>query len=420
MATAAIIFGVSYLLIAIGRIPHVLVAVLGAMAMVFFGALTGHEALSHVNLEVILLLAGMMSLANMIAKTGAFDWAAIKGAQLVGGNGFLTLCLMCLLTSVASAFLDNVTVVVLAVPITLSICRTLGINPVPFLLAQVFASNIGGVSTIVADPPNIIIAAEADIGFVDFMLNAAPVSLVSMFVLLAVLYLWFRNRVTTTAESREAVMRQDANSAITDKGLLIKCSVVFGFTVLGFLTHELLHVGPAFIALTAAAVLALVARMNPHDVLEEVEWTTLAFFIGLFMLVGGLEETGWTVEIREWLVDLSGGNERNLAFLLVWFGGMTSAIVDNIPFTATMVEVVGGFSEDGSEGISPLWWALAMGADLGGNATIVGASANVIVVSLARAGGYPISFLQFLRYGAVISVLTLLVSTAYLWIRYYS
>ena len=419
MATAAVIFGVSYLLIAIGRIPHVLVAVLGAMAMVFFGAITGHEALSHVNLEVILLLAGMMSLANMIARTGAFDWTAIKGAQLVGGNGFLTLCLMCLLTSVASAFLDNVTVVVLAVPITLSICRTLGINPVPFLLAQVFASNIGGVSTIVADPPNIIIAAEADIGFVDFMLNAAPVSLVSMFVLLAVLYLWFRNRVTTTAESREAVMRQDANSAITDKGLLIKCSIVFGFTVLGFLTHELLHVGPAFIALTAAAVLALVTRMDPHDVLEQVEWTTLAFFIGLFMLVGGLEETGWTVEIREWLVDLSGGNERNLAFLLVWFGGMTSAIVDNIPFTATMVEVVGGFSEDGSEGISPLWWALAMGADLGGNATIVGASANVIVVSLARAAGYPISFLQFLRYGAVISVLTLMVSTGYLWVRYY-
>ena len=232
MATAAVIFGVSYLLIAIGRIPHVLVAVLGAMAMVFFGALTGHEALSHVNLEVILLLAGMMSLANMIAKTGAFDWAAIKGAQLVRGNGFLTLCLMCLLTSVASAFLDNVTVVVLAVPITLSICRTLGINPVPFLLAQVFASNIGGVSTIVADPPNIIIAAEADIGFVDFMLNAAPVSLLSMFVLLAVLYLWFRNRVTTTAESREAVMRQDANNAITDKGLLIKCSIVFGVGIL--------------------------------------------------------------------------------------------------------------------------------------------------------------------------------------------
>ena len=397
-----------------------LVALLGAMAMVFFGALSGHEALSHVNLEVILLLAGMMALANMIAKTGAFDWAAIKSAQLVGGNGFLTLCLMCLLTAVSSAFLDNVTVVVLAVPITLSLCRTLAINPVPFLLAQVFASNIGGVSTIVADPPNIIIAAEADIGFVDFMLNAAPVSLASMSVLVAVLYLWFRNRVTATAASREAVMRQDANSAITDRSLLIKCAVVFGFTVLGFLTHELLHVGPAFIALSASAALALIARMDPHDVLRQVEWTTLAFFIGLFMLVGGLEETGWTVEIREWLLDLSGGSEMNLAFLLVWFGGVTSAMVDNIPFTATMVEVVARFSDEGSGGISPLWWALAMGADLGGNATIIGASANVIVVNLARAGGYPISFMQFFRYGAVISVLTLLVSTVYLWLRYYS
>ena len=420
LATAAVIFGVSYLLIAIGRVPHVLVALLGAMAMVFFGALTGHEALSHVNLEVILLLAGMMALANMIARTGAFDWAAIKCAQLVGGNGFLTLCLMCLLTAVSSAFLDNVTVVVLAVPITLSICRTLGVNPVPFLLAQVFASNIGGVSTIVADPPNIIIAAEADIGFVDFMLNVSPVSLVSMLVLFGALYLWFRNSVTTTAGSREAVMRQDANSAITDRSLLIKCAVVFCLTVLGFLTHELLHVGPAFIALTASAVLALIARMDPHEVLRQVEWTTLAFFIGLFMLVGGLEETGWTVEIREWLVDLSGGSEMNLAFLLVWFGGVTSAMVDNIPFTATMVEVVGGFSNGDSEGISPLWWALAMGADLGGNATIVGASANVIVVNLARAGGYPISFMQFFRYGAIISVLTLGVSTAYLWLRYYS
>lgn len=420
MAIAAVIFCISYLLIAIGRIPHVLVAVLGAMAMVFFGAITGHEALSHVNLEVILLLAGMMSLANMIAKTGAFDWAAIKGAQMVGGNGFLTLCLMCLLTGVSSTFLDNVTVVVLAVPITLSICRALGVNPVPFLLAQVFASNIGGVSTIVADPPNIIVAAEADIGFVDFMLNAAPMSLISMLTLFALLYLWFRNQVTTTPESRQAIMRQDAGGAITDKNLLIKALIVFGLTALGFLTHELLHVSPAFIALTAAAALALIAKVDPHEALEQVEWTTLGFFIGLFMLVGGLEETGWTVVIKDWLLALSGGDERNLAFLLVWFGGLTSAVVDNVPFTATMVEVVGGFSNGDSGGTSPLWWALTMRADLGGNATIVGASANVIVVNLARAGGYPISFMQFFRYGVVIVIVTLLVSTVYLWLRYYS
>ena len=418
MAIAVVIFVIAYAMIAMGRIPHVLIAVLGGMAMVFLGVMPGHEALEHVNLEVILLLAGMMSLANVFARTGAFDWAAIKAAQLVRGDGFLTLCLLSLLTAVSSAFLDNVTVVVLAVPITISICRALDVNPVPFFLAQVFASNIGGVSTVVADPPNIIIAAEADIGFLDFMLNAAPVGIVSMGVLLVALYVWFRHQVTAAPENRAAILARDANSAITDKPLLIKSGIVFGFTVVGFLVHELLHVGPAYIAVTAAAVLVLISRIDPHEVLKQVEWTTLAFFIGLFVLVGGLEYTGVTVEIREWLIDVSGGSDRNLAFLLIWFGGMSSAVIDNVPFTATMVEVVKGFSDD-SSGISPLWWALALGADLGGNATIVGASANVIVVNLARAGGYPISFMQFLRYGAVISVLTLIVSTAYVWLRYF-
>ena len=418
MATAVVVFAFCYILIATGRIPHVLIAVIGAMVMVFLGVMTEHEALSHVNLEVVLLLAGMMSLANVFARTGAFEWAAIKAAQLARGDGFLTLCLLCVITAVASSLLDNVTVVVLAVPITISICRMLDVQPIPFLLAQVFASNIGGVSTIVADPPNIIIAAEADIGFLDFMLNAAPVGIVGMFILIGMLYLWFRKSSVTTEESRATVMQLNATAALTDSALLKKCVVVFAFTVAGFLAHDLLHVGPAFVAVAGATVLVLISRIDPHEVLEQVEWTTLAFFLGLFILVGGLEETGVTAIIGEWLVDVSGGSERNLAFLLVWFGGVTSAIVDNVPFTATMVEVVRDVSHD-ELGISPLWWALALGADLGGNATIVGASANVIVVNLARARGYPISFLHFLKYGAVISFLTLLLSTAYLWLRYF-
>ena len=236
MATAAIIFGSAYLLIASGRVPHVLIAVLGAMAMVLLGVLTEHEALSYVDLEVLLLLAGMMSLAEVASRTGAFDWAAIRCAQLAGGNGFRTLLLMSALTAAASAFLDNVTVVVLAVPITFSICRMLDVDPVPFLLAQIFASNIGGVSTVIADPPNIIISAAAEIGFVEFMLNAAPVSILSMGVLFAVLYVAFRKKVTTTAASREAVMREDATSAIKDRRLLIKTCVVFAFTFAGFLS----------------------------------------------------------------------------------------------------------------------------------------------------------------------------------------
>ena len=418
MITAAIVFAACYILIAAGRIPHVLIAVLGAMAMVFLGVMTEHEALSHVNLEVIFLLAGMMSLANVFGRTGAFDWAAIRSAQLVRGNGFLTLCLMSVITAVASAFLDNVTIVVLAVPITLSICRTLGVNPVPFLLAQVFASNIGGVSTVVADPPNIIVAAEANIGFVEFMVNAAPVSVICLVVLVGVLFVWFRNPVTTSVENREAVMRQDAAAAVRDSRLLVKCCVVFAFTIIGFLAHELLHVGPAIVAMASATILVLISRMDPQEVLKQVEWTTLAFFTGLFILVGGLEDTGVTTLIGEALVETSGGSDRNLAFLLLWFGGVSSAIVDNIPFTATMAEVVRGISEGDSE-ISPLWWALVLGADIGGNATIVGASANVIVVNLARAAGHPISFMHFFRHGVVICIITLLVSTAYLWLRYF-
>ena len=419
MATAVVIFGIAYLLIAVGRIPPVLIAILGAIAMVVLGVLSEQQALSYVDLDVILLLAAMMSLAEMAGRTGVFEWAAIKSAQLAGGNGFRTLCLMATFTGVASAFLDNVTVVVLTVPVTLSMCRTLNVNPVPFLLAQIFASNIGGVSTVIADPPNIIVAASGDIGFVDFMLNVAPVGVISMGALFIVLYVCFRKQVATTAASREAVMRQNAEGTIKDRTLLIKVCVVLAFTLVGFLIHDALNVEPAFVALAGATILVLISRLDPQDVVQHVQWTTLAFFAGLFMLVGGLVETGATLEIREWMLDASGGSERNMAFLLVWFGGFTSAIVDNVPYTAMMAEVVEGLSS-GSDGHSPLWWALALGADLGGNATIVGASANVVAVSLARTNGVSISFLQFSRYGVIVSIVTLTISTGYLWLRYYS
>ena len=418
MPTAVAIFSIVYLLIAVGRIPPVLIAVLGAIAMVMLGVLSEQQALSYVDLEVILLLAAMMSLAEIAGRTGVFEWAAIRCAQLAGGNGFRTLCLMAAFTAVASAFLDNVTVVVLTVPVTLSVCRTLNLSPVPFLLAQVFASNIGGVSTVIADPPNIIVASASGIGFVDFLGNAAPVGIISTGVLFILLYVWFRKQVATTPASREAVMHQNAGDAIKDPVLLIKVCVVLASTFVGFLIHDALNVELAFVALAGAMLLVLVSRLDPQDVVRHVEWTTLAFFAGLFMLVGGLVEAGVTLEIRGWMVDASGDSERNLAFILVWFGGFTSAIVDNVPYTAMMVEVVEGVSS-GSEGHSPLWWALALGADLGGNATIVGASANVVAISLARANGLSISFLQFFRYGVVVSVVTLGIATGYLWLRYY-
>ena len=419
MVEAVVIFGIAYLLITSGRIPNALIAILGAMAMLFLGTISEEQALHHIDLEVILLLAGMMSLADVIGRTGAFDWMALRSAQLVRGNGFWLLCIMATMTGVSSAFLDNVTVVVLTVPITISLCRSLQLNPVPFLLAQVFASNIGGAATVVGDPPNIIIASAADIGFVEFMVNVAPPAILCMVVLLPVLYLWFRNDVTTNEANRREIMDRSPGETIRDRALLVKSLVVFAVVVLGFLTHDLLDVRPAFIAVAGAGVLVLISRIDPADVLHHVEWATLAFFTGLFIMVGALVETGVTEEIQEWMVDVAGGNERNLAFMLVWFGGVASAIVDNIPFTATMVPVVKELPGISDSGGHPLWWSLALGADFGGNATAVGASANVIVVSLARASGYPISFVQFLKYGVVISVVTLVVATGYVWLRYY-
>ena len=420
MIAAIVIFVVAYLLFVLGRIPNVLIVLLSAMLLVFLGVIGGEEALAHIDLEVILLLGGMMTLAEVVRRTGAFDWAALRSAQLVRGNGFGVLCLMSAMTAIASAFLDNVTVVILAVPITISLCSRLGLNPTPFLLAQVFASNIGGTSTIVGDPPNIIIASAGDIGFVEFFLNVAPASALSMMVLLGLLWLWFRNDIVTSEASRRSVMARSPGDAIKDSRLLTKSMVVFALILAGFLTHGLMGVSPAFVAVAGAGLLVLVSGIDPRDVLNKVEWTTLAFFIGLFILVGGLVETGVTLEIQEWLVDVAGGDERNLALLLLWFSGVASAVVDNIPFTATMVQVVKDLAgPDPSGGSSPLWWALALGADLGGNATVVGASANVVVVTLARARGYPISFMRFFKYGLVISVASLMVSSGYVWLRYY-
>ena len=301
--------------------------------------------------------------------------------------------------------------VVLTIPVTLSVCRTLNVSPVRFLLAQVFASNIGGVSTVIADPPNIIVAAAGDIGFVDFVLNVAPVGVISTGALFIVLYVWFRKQVVTTAASREAVMRQNAGDAIKDRILLIKVCVVLAFTMVGFLIHDALNVEPAFVALAGATILVLISRLDPQDVVQHVEWTTLAFFAGLFMLVGGLVETGVTLEIRDWMVDASGDSERNLAFLLLWFGGFASAIVDNVPYTAMMAEVVQGASQ-GSDGHSP--------PTSGAMRPSSGRRPTSSPVSLARTNGVPISFMQFFRYGVVISAVTLAISTGYLWLRYYS
>ncbi|MCH7745455.1 MAG: ArsB/NhaD family transporter [Chloroflexi bacterium] len=330
------------------------------------------------------------------------------------------LVLLSLITAVASAFLDNVTTVVIMVPITLSLTRSLDLPLFPFLMAEIFAFNIGGSATIVGDPPNIIVASAGDIGFVEFLINIVPVSAASMVLLIILLFIWFRHDVRASDDRRQEVLKMSPSDAIRDKGLLWKSIGVFALTTVGFLVHGLLDVSPAFIALAGAGLLLLISGLEPREVLRGVEWSTLTFFAGLFVMVGGLVETGITGQLQRWMVEFAGGSERNLAFILVWFGGGVSSIVDNIPYTATIAPVVKQLTEQsGDERTSPLWWALTLGADLGGNFTTVGASANVVVIGMAKAAGHSISFMQFLKYGAVVSIGTLALSAGYLWLRFY-
>ena len=420
MTTAIVIFAIVYVLIASGRVHHVLVVAIGAALMVLLQVVEGDQLLGHVDLNVIILLASMMTLADIIARTGAFEWIAIKSVHLARGSGFGLLVLLALITAVASAFLDNVTTVVLMVPITLSLCKRLDLRPTPFLLGEVFASNIGGAATVVGDPPNIIVASAAEISFLPFMLNMAPISILGMALLFPLLFVWFRKEVIVSPEKRQEMLTMSAADVIRDVPLLRKSIIVFGFTIVGFLVHDLLHTGPAFIALAGAGALLLISGLQPRSVLREIEWTSLMFFVGLFILVGGLVETGAIDEIRMWMTDVSDGKDSALALLLIWLGGGASAIVDNIPYTATTVKAVEQIpSVEASEGTNPLWWALTLGADFGGNFTIIGASANVVVISTARARGVEIGFWEFAKYGAVITVGTLLIATGYLWLRFF-
>jgi Na+/H+ antiporter NhaD/arsenite permease-like protein len=317
---------------------------------------------------------------------------------------------------VASAFLDNVTTVVLVGPITLFLAARLGMSPFPLIVSEILASNIGGAATLIGDPPNILIGSAADLDFVAFLVNMAPLS-----ALLLVIYLFaarwlFRGQLETDPALRETLLSLDERDMITDPRLLRSSLVVLGLTLLGFLIHGPLGYEPATVALTGAVALMVVAREDPHEVLREVEWPTLFFFIGLFMLVAGVIEIGIIDAVAEGIVAVTGGALGTTSILILWVSTVLSGVIDNIPYTATMIPVVDQLAAGHESDV--LWWALAIGADLGGNATIIGASANVILASMAEREGHPISFGAFLRYGLPVTIGTVLISTVYVWLRY--
>jgi len=414
---AGAIFVVAYGLIATERFDRTLIALAGGLGTVALGVLDQEEAFGAIDLNVIFLLAGMMIMAGVLARTGFFELVAIRAVKLSRGQPFRLLVILALITALLSAFLDNVTTVVLLAPVTLSIAQMLHVSPYPFLISQILASNVGGTATLIGDPPNILIGSHAGLDFGAFLLNLGPVVVLILIVFIVTLRLFFGSDMTVDSEQRAVVMSLSARRAIRDRRLLIVSLAVLSVTILAFLFHTAIGLEVATIALLGATVLMLAGRVDPHEALTEVEWSTLFFFVGLFLLVESIVHTGIVGSVARSLADATGGNATLASVSVLWFSAVASAVVDNIPYTATAIPVVDELTRSGLPA-EPLWWSLALGACLGGNLTIVGASANVVVANLAKRAGYPIRFFDFAKYGSVVVIESLLISSVYLWVRY--
>lgn len=424
---AVIIFLVTYAIIITEKLNRAVIALLGAILMIGFGIVDLEVAFTHhIEWGTITLLIGMMILVGITNKTGVFQYAAVKAAKMAGGEPIRILLMLSALTAIASAFLDNVTTVLLVVPVTFSITRILGVNPVPFLISEVLFSNIGGTATLIGDPPNIMIGgANPHLTFNAFLFNMAPVIIVISVVILYILYLIYRKQMSADEATKQKIMNLNENEYITDYPLMKKCLTVLGLTILGFMLHSVLHLDAAVIAIGGATLLMLIG-VKEHDmeeVFHSVEWITIFFFAGLFTLVGGLVDVGIIKNIAQAMLDLTGGNIPMAGLLILWVSGIASATIDNIPFVATMIPLIQdmgtglGLPVDSPE-INSLWWALALGACLGGNGTIIGASANVIVAGMAAREGNGFSYMDFLKIGAPITLVTLVIATVYVYFRY--
>ena len=412
------IFVLVYAAIISEKVDRAAIALLGGMGtIILIGSYTQEMAFHAIDLNVLMLLAGMMVIANIMSDTGVFQWLGTKAIQLGKGNPTRIMQILVVVTAVTSALLDNVTVVVLLAPVTLVATASLGVSPIPFLVAEVLASNIGGASTLIGDPPNILIGSAAHIDFLTFLLNMGPYILVVIILFTLTLPLLFRKELKKANADSVTPEYIDASTLITDKTLLSKSLIVLGFVLFGFMMHGFFLLETATIALAGAAVLMLWSGQSAHKVFHHVEWATLMFFVGLFVLVEALVQVGVIDIIATWLLETTHGNVEITTLALLWGSAALSGIVDNIPYTATVIPIIQELGHNGMN-IWPLWWALAIGADLGGNITLIGASANVVVASFAERSGHKISFMRFTKYGAITTFFALLVATLYLW-RYF-
>ena len=418
-AVALAVFLFTYGLIMSERIHRTVAAMFGAAVVMMLKVVPWEKLPEYLDLDTIFLLAGMMIIVNTARNSGLFEYLAIKTAKLAKGSPIRVLLLFSVVTALVSSFLDNVTTVLLLTPMLLYISKLMEINPMPFLLSEIFASNIGGAATLIGDPPNIMIGSAAKLSFMDFILNMSPIAFIDLLVSIVLIYFIYRGALKVDERDREKINRTlerlDEKAAIKDLALFRKSIATIGLVVMLFFLHDRLGVEPAVVALFGASFILLWSREKPEEVLEKVEWATLFFFGGLFIIVGGLVETGFIGQLANWITShIVGEGEALIA--IAWFSAFASAIIDNIPFTATMIPLIKAMG--GSLNVYPLWWALSLGACLGGNGTAIGASANVVVIGIAEREGVKITFGDFLKIGMFIMMATVAIGVGLLWIRY--
>lgn len=417
----------AYIFIAMEKIPKVTIALLGAgitillglvsQAKMTNGALNPHYFINFIDFNVIFLLVSMMIIVNITTRSGVFSYLANELMKATKGHPVLILMALGVFTAVVSAFLDNVTTVILIMPITFAIARKLDIDPIPFLLTEVFASNIGGTATLIGDPPNIIIGSAAGFSFMDFLNNLTGVVSIILFSVIASLALIFKSKLHADEEKMKEISELDNSKTITDKNLMIRSLLVLGLVILGFITHDFTHIETCIAAMLGASVLLLFEK--PTDILKDVEWNTIFFFIGLFIIIGGVEASGGIKLMAEWILKVTQGSQEATSMLILWGSGLISGIIDNIPYTATMSPMLVEIQKTMGEAYTtPIWWSLSLGACLGGNLTIIGAAANVIVSENAAKEGHPIAFMRFMKYGVAVVAMSLIISTVYINLKF--
>ncbi len=414
MAVAVGLFAVALALIASERVDRTKIALLGATLVVLTQTIDQHDAIAAVDFNTIGLLVGMMIMVRLTEASGVYTWLAIRAGQWSRGRPLAVVLALGLTTALLSAFLDNVTTILLIVPITFLLADALDVDPVPLVIVEIVASNLGGTATLIGDPPNILIAGHTGLSFGAFIANLAPIVVVATLLVVGGMYLAFRRRLRVAPAARDRLMDLDASRSIEDRDEAWRTVPILVATILAFFFHKALGLEPATVALAGASVMLLVSRQSLHDTIAGIEWTTLFFLIGLFVMVGALEETGALGEVADGIASVTGGDRVAELLGIMWASAVGSGIVDNIPFTAAMIPVVDSLGA----GDDAYWWALALGACFGGNATIVAAAANVAASGMAARAGSPIGFLTFLRYGIPVTVGSMVLATGYVMLRY--